>query len=429
MPDRAGAQRSFFRREAVQADQLCYNVNGKTGKWEKNLSGKKQEQENMQGLGEVNRNGNSAGALILLLRCAITGEKPETDCLQNSDLSALYALAERHSLAGATNIGLESIGIRDDRFREAYGKTVRKVLSMETDMRKLLSRLEEHGIWYMPLKGAILKDYYPRIGMREMTDYDILYDEKHSDDVRTILTDMGYKVEEFDMHNVDSYIKPPTRRFEMHRQLFPTFSDEHYTYYKDVKQRLVKDTGNRFGWHFSREDLYVYLMAHEYKHYLAGGIGLRFLLDTWVYLRKHGNEMNWGSIDRELETLGIKEFEEENRHLALSVFQGEPMNPKQKKMLDFILGSGTFGTMENAVQQQVERFDGGVRGKLRYAKDRILLSKEGIQSAYPFFYRHKVLIPFLYPYRIWRMFFRSREKTVAELRALLGASRKGKKKS
>ena len=146
---------------------------------------------------------------------------------------------------------------------------------------------------------------------------------------------------------------------------------------------------------------------------LTAGSGLRSLLDIWVYLRKYGDELNWGYIEKELETLGLKEFEEENRSLALSLFQGEPLNTQQKEMLDFILRSGTFGTMENEVQQQVERLGGGIRGKLRFAKERILLTEKGIESAYPFFYRHKVLIPFLYPYRVWRAFFRSRKKTVA----------------
>ncbi len=33
-----------------------------------------------------------------------------------------------------------------------------------------------HGIWYMPLKGAILHTLYPVSGMREMADNDVLYD-------------------------------------------------------------------------------------------------------------------------------------------------------------------------------------------------------------------------------------------------------------
>ena len=117
----------------------------------------------------------------------------------------------------------------------------------------------------------------------------------------------------------------------MHRKLFPSFSDDHYAYYKDIKQRLIKDTGNNYGWHFSRQDLYVYLLAHEYKHYMTAGSGLRSLLDIWVYLRKYGDELNWGYIEKELETLGLKEFEEENRSLALSLFQGEPLNTQQKE--------------------------------------------------------------------------------------------------
>ena len=374
------------------------------------------------------KGGKSAAALILLLRCAITGEKPDMDCLEGLDLSALYSLAERHSLAAATNIGLEYIGIQDTHFREAYAKALRKVLSLETDKHKLLFMMEEQGIWYMPLKGAVLKDVYPRIGMREMSDYDILYDAERDEDVRKILTGMGYIVEEYDVHSVDSYVKPPVCRFEMHRKLIPPHMDNIYKYYHDIKSRLVKDEGNGFGWHFLQEDFYVYLLVHEYKHYMAGGSGLRSLLDTWVFLRKYGEELNWDYIENELDILGIREFEEENRCLTIALFQGVSLNAQQMKLLDYIMGSGTFGTVGNAVQQQVERLGGGLRGKLLFIKERVLMPKKALESAYPFFYRHKALIPFLYPYRTWKLFFRSRKKVTAELKALLGTNKKEKNK-
>ena len=39
----------------------------------------------------------------------------------------------------------------------------------------------------MPLKGSVIKDLYPRMGMRQMSDNDILFDAERTKDVRTII--------------------------------------------------------------------------------------------------------------------------------------------------------------------------------------------------------------------------------------------------
>ena len=359
-------------------------------------------------------------ALTALARSAVTGETPDRGVLEDIDLQELYALAQRHTLLGAVSAGLELAGIRDNGFREAGAKALRKVLSLETDQTALLKQLDALGIWYMPLKGAVLKYDYPRLGLREMSDCDILYDETHASDVRRILLEMGYTVDEYNMHNVDSYEKPPVCRFEMHRKLFsPYLDDRLFEYYKDVKQRLIKDEGNHSGWHFSSEDFYVYLLAHEYKHYMTGGSGLRFLLDTWVYLRKHGSELNREKVEKELDALGLRDFEQKNRALATALFEGKDLNGQQESLLRYMLDAGTFGTVDNEVRHQVEQLGGGWKGRLLFVKRRILIPMKTMESAYPFFYRHRALIPALYGYRLWKGLFRSRKKIAAELRALL----------
>ena len=54
-------------------------------------------------------------------------------------------------------------------------KSLRKVLALEADKTALLRQMEEQNIWYMPLKGAVLKEDYPRLGVREMSDYPFFY--------------------------------------------------------------------------------------------------------------------------------------------------------------------------------------------------------------------------------------------------------------
>lgn len=45
---------------------------------------------------------------------------------------------------------------------------------------------EKAGIWYLPLKGVILKEMYPVYGIRQMADNDILFDFTYRKEVKDI---------------------------------------------------------------------------------------------------------------------------------------------------------------------------------------------------------------------------------------------------
>ena len=149
-----------------------------------------------------------------------------------------------------------------------------------------------------------MKEYYPKYGMREMSDHDILFDASRAEDVRTMMERLGFRAEHFGTGNHDCYYKKPVLNFEMHRALFgPDHDEKLYAYYKDTKNRLIGD-----GWekHFSPEDFYPYMTAHEYKHYSVSGTGLRSLLDTYVYLKKEQLDMDYVTATRCVKTDGEK---------------------------------------------------------------------------------------------------------------------------
>ena len=134
---------------------------------------------------------------IYLARCAINGEIPDKSRVEDMNLEHLYRAAERHLLAGITAMALESVGVRDRAFTQAKGKAIRKVAMFDAERASVLQALEKAGIWYMPLKGSILKEYYPRIGMRQMADNDILIDAHCAEHVRDIMESLSYLTEHF----------------------------------------------------------------------------------------------------------------------------------------------------------------------------------------------------------------------------------------
>ena len=156
-----------------------------------------------------------------LAGCSVRQEVPDRRRLSGVKRKNLLAAAERHKLVSAIGMALESAGIRDPDYVKATAAVQRRIAILDADRAAVLNRLEEAGIWYMPLKGAVLKDLYPRFGMREMADNDILFDAERAGDVRRIMTGLGFSVEEYDEGNHDAYHKRPVSNFEMHRTLFP----------------------------------------------------------------------------------------------------------------------------------------------------------------------------------------------------------------
>ena len=75
--------------------------------------------------------------------------------------------------------------------------------------------------------------------------------------------------------NHDEYRKPPVYNFEMHRALFEKSQEPFYSYYKDISRLLIRDKNSKYGYHFGINDFYVYMLAHEYKHYSNSGTGFR----------------------------------------------------------------------------------------------------------------------------------------------------------
>ncbi|MBR1456165.1 MAG: nucleotidyltransferase family protein [Oscillospiraceae bacterium] len=362
---------------------------------------------------------NAVGELAWLIACELNGQPPEKERARALDLTRLFEAAQRHSLCAITAAALERAGVRDEAFTRAKGLAIRKRVLMDRERAAVLAGLEEAGIWYVPLKGQVLSDWYPAFWQREMTDFDILYDASRDGEMKAVMERCGFTAKRFGRGHQDVFFKEPVCNFEMHRCLFSTAHDEKfYTYYRDVKTRLLKDEGNACGYHFSPEDLYVYQTAHAAKHYSNGGIGLRALLDVFVMERHFAGTLDRAYIREQTEKLGITDYEENSRALALRLFSGEALSGEDEERLAYMMLSGTHGRLDNRVDNRVGRLGGGAAGRLRYLTRRLFLSRGEVEAAYPFFARHPLLRPLLFFRRLWRALTVRRRKVAQELKAL-----------
>ena len=363
---------------------------------------------------------NVAEAVIYLASCAVNETKPEMNKIAGMDFEKIFSLASYHVMSAVVAMALESVRVKNDHVKNAISFSVRKNTYFEAANKSVLKTLEEAGIWYMPLKGAVLKNYYPRFGMREMSDHDIFIDATRAEDVKRIMEGLGFTTKYLGMGNHDVYYKEPLCNFEMHRGLFGSSHDEKfYVYYSGVKDRLIKDDGNNYGYHFSPEDFYVYITVHEYKHYSAGGTGLRSLLDIYVFLRKFEWKLDFDYILREIEKLELLEFEEKNRILALNLFGNKELTSENLEMLKYIIHSGAYGNLENSVKNRLKKYGGGTHGKIKYLTAKIFPEREKIKNTYPFLSKYKALYPILVVYRLMKALLTKRREILREILILL----------
>lgn len=347
--------------------------------------------------------------MIYLVTCAVNGETPDKAKVDGMKLESLFDVCQKHILTACVAYALESAGIQDHNFTQAKEKAIRKNILLDAERVKILKRLEQEQIWYMPLKGSLLKDWYPKLCMRQMSDNDILCDCNYRAKIKEIMLDMGFTCEHYGKGNDDAYFKPPVCNFEMHNELFTiTHVGKLHEYYDDVKQRLVKDEDNAYGYHFRTEDFYLYIISHEYKHYARGGTGVRSLVDTYVFLREFRDTLDWDYINAELAKLEIADYEQQNRELAMKVFQGQSLSEEEREQMDYYIFSGTYGTFNNSFKNLIDEKAQG--SKKRYILQRVFPPLEHYKVWFPWAYRHKILIPVAWLFR--------RKKLIAEFKYL-----------
>ena len=342
------------------------------------------------------------------------------------DNIAFYAtLSKRHSLMALfykavkdTHADINENNLK--RLEEYYFANVRKVALFEKERKDLYEFLNNNQIDFLPLKGIVIKYYYLDQNTREFADNDILFSASKDKMIKEYFVKKGYKSEYFRKSNHDIYQKKPFFNFEMHRALFMEREDgrEFSKYFQNyLKDSLVKEGYEHY---LSKEDFYIYFLAHAFKHFDNSGCGIRTLIDCYLYLKQ--NELDFDYINQELNKIGLLDFSNKFSALAIKVFDEQELNDEEKEMLLFIASSGTYGTLENSVNKGVKE-----KGKFRYLMRRIFPPMSFYKTAYPRLYKTKVLIPLAWFMRLFRILFKNPKRATAEIK-LITKSKKEKDK-
>ncbi|MGN0382709.1 MAG: nucleotidyltransferase family protein [Eubacterium sp.] len=291
------------------------------------------------------------------MKVVINKDVEISDVFSNSDnyvpdWKEIYILAKRHSIINVLYpaIILLPESLRPEKsiiyeFKKAYSAGIILEANQHTELDFLKNSLQKNGIDYIVLKGSVIKNYYHEPALRSMHDIDILYKNCKLNKLKTVMDECGFSfVKSYGKEDV--FIKEPYCLIEMHRELVPPDNSKYYKYASSVWNRALKDKDE---WYMTSEDFYIYMIIHMAKHFAGGGIGIRFIMDLFVYNENLDEEY----VNNVLQQLGLLSFNNKMRDLAKIWFgRAERTELSQKSvdiMTDFIINSGLFGTKQNLV--------------------------------------------------------------------------------
>ena len=275
----------------------------------------------------------------------------------------------------------------------------------EYEAQSLFQRFREEKIPFLPLKGYQTRKLYPHPEARFSCDLDVFYDKKDEKKVGEILKEEGFS---FVIENaVHQEWKKDSVTIEMHYSLTEqgsTFEE----YYQDVWKRLRLVDGTEYA--FKKEDEYVYFLAHAAKHLLGGGIGVRTILDGYMYEKKLSLDKAY--LENELKKVGLEKLSTLVQDLASAWFDDGEETPNVKFFGDFVLSSGIYGTRSNYVVTSNEPSKKGTKG--RYLLQAIFPRYRNMRSWYPVIKKCPLLLPFVWVYR-WFEVLLTRRKSFAKI--------------
>lgn len=349
--------------------------------------------------------------IICLVRSGITNEKAVPP--EKFDIEKIYSVAKSHQirslmLCGATTLEIDrELPVMADLFRGSYHEVVLDQWQAET-YQQLKERFEENGILYMPLKGTIMKPLYPQPEMRCMGDIDILIQSSQYENIKEILTELQFA---FVTESDHEYIwqKENGVVVELHKKLIPSYNKGFYAYFGEGWERAQKSEGHMHK--MTENDEFLYIFTHFAKHYRDGGIGIKHLVDLWIY--KKANTLDEDYLRNELVKLNLCEFYENVNNVLKAWFEDGELDEKSELISTVIIKSGAYGLHERSVASSILR----KKADKPQAKTGNRLLKIVFQPyknmcvMYPYLKKLPILLPVAYVIRIVNAIVNKKHKT------------------
>lgn len=297
------------------------------------------------------------------------------------------------------------------RMKPLYDQAIRCGLIQEYEIQTLLDEMERDGLDCLPMKGWIMRDYYPEPLMRSMGDFDVLVRETDTGKLRRWMEQKGYQPVAIGNKVHDEYRKPPCTHVELHKvPMELCYFWKIDTGWFDRMARTVWNPealaeGRQHIYQLSDEDFYIYHLLHFYKHLMYAGAGIRMLADNYVFLRNKGPQLDRDSLDEKLKALHLDGFAEQIQKTAFRAFAGEEPDQDTAAVVAFLTDETVYGGEQNTRYIALASQGSTSMGQdvSRMVLRRLFPSLQSMQDRYPRLYAAPWLLPVYWLIRAGRV--------------------------
>lgn len=356
--------------------------------------------------------------LFALLRSAIGGKAltaEERELYSAEQLPELLEISSKHDVVHLLSLGLK----QNDLISQADMDIKKNILivayryeQLKRAYETLCNALEKAQIPFLPLKGSVIRKYYPEPWMRTSCDIDVLVHEEDLERAVSLLVEEhGYTYHGKGSHDV-SLLTPNKKHIELHYNLVEDgIVKESSAVLKDVWETAERRSGWRFFYEMPDEMFYFYHVAHMAKHFENGGCGIRTLIDLWIL---DGMQNIQASKRDALLTQGkLLRFANMVRKLSKIWFDGAQYDSISKQVEDYILSGGVYGNSKNRITLQQSQKG----GRLQYALSKVFIPYDVIKFHYPILQKKPWLMPLMQVRRWGKLAFCGHAKrSIRELR-------------
>lgn len=326
-------------------------------------------------------------------------------------LIEVYKLSKAHDVAHLVGDALNKSGVFEnlpadideneraaiakvkEKFDEQIFTAVYRYENINYELEQICKTIEEAKIPFIPLKGSVIRKYYPEPWMRTSCDIDILVKEKDADNAAEYLqTQLQYGVDRKGQHDVSMFTASNVH-VELHFKLLD--SD-----FKQVKDLIDVWNGDEISllsdseYQMSKELFLLYHIYHMAKHFVHGGCGIKPFIDLWIIKNKVGFDEE--KAQKMLQESGLLAFFERSTDLVNVWFEDKDHSEITQEMEDYILQGGVYGTLkQNLAMSQNKK-----GGKFKHLLSKVFLSYKDMSIYYPSLKKCPVLFPF-YQVRRW----------------------------
>lgn len=346
-------------------------------------------------------------ALIRHVVCGANLNEEDTISLTPELLPQLYTLSKSHDMAHIVAQGLFDLGLLGEdnisqKFKKQQMLAIYRYQNLNYELEQICQTLEDAKIPFIPLKGSVIRKYYPEPWMRTSCDIDVLVHKEELDRAVEILqTVLHYKTYSKRNYHDISMFSESGIHLELHFNI-----QEDIEHLDKTLSRVWEYTipiENKVCYFQTNEFLLLHHIAHASYHFVRGGCGVRPLLDLWL-LRTHLSYDEQQVVNLCTDA-GIAKFYFEMIILSDVWFSGRSINTLTEQMSDYILKAGVYGNIENRVAVNQKG------GKIRYVLSRIFIPYDKIKFHYPILEKHRWLTPIMEVRRWFKLLFHRRLKS------------------